>query len=297
MKFLFLLLFSISSLAAYAQLPNVSSGRIQRFDNFKSGYVQSRYIDVWLPQNYDTSKKYAVLYMHDGQMLFDSAITWNHQEWKVDETISSLIKDGKLKDLIVVAIPNNGKFRHAEYFPQRAIDFIPEKEKKKLLSQLEGEPMADNYLKFLVTELKPFVDSTFSTLKDQPNTFICGSSMGGLISMYAVCEYPDVFGGAACLSTHWPGNFEKKNNPIPKAFQDYLKDKLPSPDNHKFYFDYGDKTLDEMYEPYQKKVDEIIKSKAYTDKNMMSKFFPGEDHSEIAWSKRLNIPLLFLLGK
>ena len=75
-----------------------------------------------------------------------------------------------------------------------------------------GKIQSDNYLKFLVKELKPFIDSSFSTLKDQQNTFIAGSSMGGLISMYAICEYPLVFGGAACLSTHWPGIFTMINN-------------------------------------------------------------------------------------
>ena len=78
---------------------------------------------------------------------------------------------------------------------------------------------SDAYLKFLVTELKPFIDSTFSVATDRSNTFIAGSSMGGLISMYAVCEYPAVFGGAACLSTHWPGIFTAENNPIPEAFE------------------------------------------------------------------------------
>ncbi len=91
----------------------------------------------------------------------------------------------------------------------------------------------------MVNELKPFIDSNFATLGDQSNTFVAGSSMGGLISLYAVCEYPDVFGGAACLSTHWPGVFNSEHNPIPAAFIRYLESHLPSPVNHKLYFDYG----------------------------------------------------------
>jgi predicted alpha/beta superfamily hydrolase len=121
--------------------------------------------------------------------------------------------------------------------------------------------------------------------------------MGGLISMYAICEYPNVFGGAACLSTHWPGTFKVEGNPIPDAFFNYLSKNLPNPKSHKLYFDYGDQTLDALYPPLQKKADEVIKSKGYTAKNWITKFFSGENHSEKAWNKRLDIPLLFLLKK
>jgi len=107
--------------------------------------------------------------------------------------------------------------------------------------------------------------------------------MGGLISMYAICEYPDVFGGAACLSSHWPGTFTLDNNPIPQAFYNYLKKNLPSPKTHKIYFDYGTKTLDAMYPPLQEQVDIIMKSKGFTSKSWITKKFEGEDHSERAW--------------
>jgi hypothetical protein len=115
--------------------------------------------------------------------------------------------------------------------------------------------------------------------------------------MYAICEYPSVFGGAACLSTHWPGIFEMKDNPIPAAFANYLKNNLPNPKKHKIYFDYGDRTLDAMYPPLQKKVDEVMLQRGYSDKNWLTRFFPGDDHSEKSWSKRLDVPLVFLLGK
>jgi enterochelin esterase-like enzyme len=121
--------------------------------------------------------------------------------------------------------------------------------------------------------------------------------MGGLISLYAICEYPEVFGGAACLSTHWPGTFAAENNPVPEAFIQYLNKNLPSPETHKIYFDYGDQTLDAMYPPLQKKVDKVMKAKGFTDINWETKFFPGKDHSEKSWSERFDIPVIFLLGK
>jgi pimeloyl-ACP methyl ester carboxylesterase len=126
--------------------------------------------------------------------------------------------------------------------------------------------MSDEYLKFLVLELKPFIDGKYSTLPDRDNTFIAGSSMGGLISMYAICEYPAIFGGAACLSTHWPGIIEMKDNPVPIAFLDYLRRYLPDPSTHKIYFDYGTATLDAQYERYQLQVDGIMQPR-YTNQN------------------------------
>jgi enterochelin esterase-like enzyme len=119
--------------------------------------------------------------------------------------------------------------------------------------------------------------------------------MGGLISIYAICEYPNVFGGAACISTHWPGIFTSDNNPFPAAFTNYLQKHLPKPNTHKLYFDYGDQTLDAMYPPLQKNVDEVLKAKGFSAKNWITKYFPGADHSEKSWNKRLDIPLVFLL--
>lgn len=121
--------------------------------------------------------------------------------------------------------------------------------------------------------------------------------MGGLISIYAICEYPEVFGGAACLSTHWPGSFTLKNNPFPGRMLKYLRKNLPDPATHKIYFDCGDQTLDSLYPGIQRRVDRIMTAKGFTAAQWMTKYFPGEDHSENAWNRRLHIPLEFLFGE
>lgn len=302
----FLLLSLLLCLCAQlsAQMPQAASGTVQRFENFPSKYVSPRHVDVWLPEGYSTREKYAVLYMHDGQMLFDSTTTWNKQEWGVDETMSRLLAAGKIRNCIVVGIWNAGKTRHSNYFPQKPFESLPESLQDSLLYLAKRDQQSglfairvnsDHYLHFLVHELKPFIDSRFSTKKDRKNTFIAGSSMGGLISMYAICEYPKVFGGAACLSTHWPGTFAVENNPIPDAFFQYMRTHLPSPKTHTFYFDYGTATLDALYEPFQIKADQVMAAKGYTAKNWITRKFEGEDHSERAWRERLGIPLEFLL--
>ena len=268
--------------------------------------MPARNVDVWLPDNYTASKKYAVLYMHDGQMLFDSSITWNKQEWGVDETLNQLIQQNKIRDCIVVGIWNGGKSRHPEYFPQKPFEALSKEDQKLVYNAYRsgGQSIfsglaisSDNYLKFLVEELKPFIDKTYSTKPDASNTFVAGSSMGGLISMYAICEYPKVFSKAACLSTHWLGFREFENNPIPESFFKYMSANLPDPKNHKIYFDYGTETLDAGYLKYQYRVDETMMSKGYNQQNFKNLKFEGENHSEASWQKRVHIPLEFMFGK
>lgn len=306
MKFFSLLLVLLLSFTISAQLPSVISGKTERHTQFPSRFISSRNVDVWLPEGYSTSKKYNVLYMHDGQMLFDAATTWNKQAWDMDDVVTDLLKSNKINELIVVGIWNGGESRHADYFPQKSFELLSDAERETIYAagRTSGAGIfnnykirSDDYLRFLVQELKPFIDSAYATFKDREHTFIAGSSMGGLISLYAICEYPDVFGGAACLSTHWPGIFSMENNPVPAAFFKYMEKSLPDPGTHKIYFDYGDATLDALYPPLQQQADERMKKRGYSTKNWLTKYFPGENHSEIAWNKRLHIPLTFLLGK
>lgn len=152
-----------------------------------------------------------------------------------------------------------------------------------------NEMTSDNYLKFLVSELKPFIDKTYRTHTDRNNTFHIGSSMGGLISAYAIAEYPEIFGGAACMSSHWPiGD---------GAVVEWLNDHWPVAGSHRVYFDHGTETIDVAYEPYQQQMDEVMGKHGYTTgKDWITRRFDGADHSPRAWRERLHIPLKFLLG-
>jgi predicted alpha/beta superfamily hydrolase len=146
---------------------------------------RTRRVWIYLPESYNASrlKKYPVLYMHDGQNVFDEATSFAG-EWGVDEALDSLTE--KTKECIVVAVDNGGDKRMNEYNPY---------DHKKF-----GKGEGDKYVDFLVKTLKPFIDKKYRTLKDRPNTFIAGSSMGGLISLYAVLKYPKIFGGAGVFS-------------------------------------------------------------------------------------------------
>lgn len=260
-----------------------------RYEKFPSKLVDARNIDVWLPSDYSAKKKYAVLYMHDGQNLFDPKESYGGVDWGIDETMTRLLAENKIRDSIVVGVWNTPK-RFQEYMPQKAFAMMNEGQKADLRKFSNAESvLSDNYLKFLVTELKPFIDKTYSTKTDVRNTAIMGSSMGGLISLYAISEYPAVFGAAGCVSTHFPiGD---------GVVIDYMKTNLPSPKDHKIYFDYGTETLDATYEPFQLRADEVMRSKGFTAANWITRKFQGEEHSERSWRKRVDTPLVFLLGR
>ena len=112
----FLLLISLQTMS---QLPKVTTGTLVRIAGFQSKYIDARNIDIWLPEGFDKTKKYPVLYMHDGQALYDAATTWNHQSWDVDDVAGKLISEKKIREVIVVGIWNGGKSRHSDYLPQK----------------------------------------------------------------------------------------------------------------------------------------------------------------------------------
>lgn len=143
-----------------------------------------RRVWIYLPESYNNSKKkYPVLYMQDGQNVFDEA-TSAYGEWGVDEALDTL--GSQHKEIIVVAIDNGGDKRLNEYSPYDMEQY--------------GKGEGDQYVDFLVQTLKPYIDKHYRTKKDEKNTFIGGSSMGGLISFYAILKYPKVFGGAGVFS-------------------------------------------------------------------------------------------------
>lgn len=283
--------------------PQVSAGTLTIIRSFPSDYVAARDVFIWLPTQYDSTRAYPVLYMHDGQMLFDSTTTWNGQEWQVDETVQKLIDEQAIPTCIVVGVANVARDRHRDYFPEKPFHALAPGVKDSLFSLmrneaplLAGQPNADNYLKFLVNELKPYIDQHFATLPTASHTFIAGSSMGGLISMYAFFEYPEVFGGAACLSTHWIGSFTQ-NESIPAAFQQYLQARRLLLRGRRLYFDHGTTTLDQYYGPHQVAVDQIfVPLQEDPDYHYASEVFVGAPHTEQAWATRLAIPLRFLLA-
>lgn len=263
---------------------------IIRHDNFPSNYIPARHVHVWLPESYEQrpESRFSVLYMHDGQNLFDPTTATAGETWSVAETLEKLIQANKVRPTLIVGIFNHPN-RWEEYCPERPLTHPNGQQlQQKFKANLNVPLRSDNYLRFLVQELKPFIDQAYRTHSNQEETFIMGSSMGGLISLYAMCEFPELFAGAGCLSTHWPA--------LEGVILPYLERHIPNPGQHIFYFDYGTETLDALYEPLQKPVDALMAQKGFQqDEDWMTRRFEGAEHNEPAWRARLHIPLTFLL--
>jgi enterochelin esterase-like enzyme len=302
---LLLLLVAAPAFAGDANGPvHVSAGRIVDLGVLKSKYADPRRVVVWLPSGYsERGPKYAVLYMHDGQNLFDKETAGYGMEWQIDETLDRLIREKKVRPTIVVGIWNTPK-RLQEYVPSKAFNGLPPEYRQKIHALYGGDPLSDGYLKFIVRELRPMIDRHFNVKTDRADTAIMGSSMGSLISLYAIDEYPDIFGAAGMLSTHWPLVITPDDKPISdeqyeavsSAFERYLTPALPDPATHKLYFDHGSETLDANYARYQDRVDRVVRRRGYRQwANMLSLSYPGEKHNEISWASRVMVPLQFLL--
>ncbi len=290
----------LAQLSQGEALPGVT-GRVEHHADFPARELLPRHVDIWLPPSYGSSsdKRYPVVYMQDGQNLFDPKKSFIGVDWGVDEAMTRLIAEGKIREAIVVAIWNTPN-RTKEYLPERPFrEYLNAERREAVFKELAiggGAPLTvddlrgDKYLKFLVTELKPFIDKTYRTHPECANTFIMGSSGGAFISLYAICEYPHVFGGAGSVSGHYPlGD---------GMLVDAFRHRLPDPRCHKLYFDFGTETLDKNYEPFQWRMDEVVAKRGYVRGcNWLTCKFRGADHSERSWRARVHFPLEFFLRK
>lgn len=245
------------------------TGQIQYFKDQHADGLLNRDVIVWLPPDYDKdlSKKYAVLYMHDGQNLFDPKTSSFGTDWQVDETCDSLIKMGKIPPVIVVGINNTA---------DRSLDYSP-------------GTKGTAYMNFIIHKLKPMIDSTYRTLPDRKHTFVGGSSMGGLISMMLVWEHPEVFYGAICMS---PAFQYQDFDYVPKITSDKATKK-----DVKIYLDMGTIGLETQLQPGVNAMIQALKAKNYLENK--DYFYVKEEqarHAEADWARRLPKALIFLLN-
>lgn len=253
--------------------------------------LNRRRVDVWLPQAYHANPQgsFPVLYIQDGQTVFDH---WRRGTggWELHRAISLLAEEEKIIPPVVVAISSTLN-RAGDYLPAKALSVSVGSDESKE-STFVGKTntrniVSDLYLDWMVSTLKPAIDQRYRTLPEAEHTGLMGSSLGGLISLYALCEYPEVYGKVACLSTHWPA--------VGEGMLEYLEQYLPQPGQHKLYFDHGSEGLDRDYEPWQARVDALLRQKGYREgKDFSSWSFPGEDHTTDAWKNRVHIPLTFI---
>jgi predicted alpha/beta superfamily hydrolase len=293
-------LIAVSGAAAFiALLPSGASaqdqGRFVDLGALQSKYIAPTKVVVWLPPDYAAGKqRYGVVYMHDGQNLFDPKRSNFNKVWAADKSALRLIAAGKVKPFIIVGIDQPGEDRGRQYFPRVMTDLLSPAVREKLASQGNGKPIiSDEYLKFIVTELKPQIDRDFRTKPARKDTSIAGSSMGGLISLYAITKYPKIFGTAGAVSTHLPlanpnwSDEERKD--IFHAWQIYVKQELGKPNGRRIWFDHGTETLDAFYRPYQENLDAALVANGWRKgRDFSSRVYAGTPHEENAWAARMD---------
>ncbi|MEO7984022.1 MAG: alpha/beta hydrolase-fold protein, partial [Bacteroidota bacterium] len=228
---------------------------------------RTRRVWIYLPGEYLTSPKshFPVLYMHDGQNVFDDATSFSG-EWGIDEFMDTV----SAKHCIVVAIDHGGAKRINEYCPYDMERF--------------GKGEGDLYVEFLAKTLKPYIDKQYRTLKKKEHTFIAGSSMGGIISMYALLKYPKIFGGAGVFSpAFWVG---------PKIFDD-IKAKGEKVKSH-IYFYAGKQEGESMVPDMLKAFEEM----ARVSKSKMTTVIRDDGkHNEPTWRKEFPLFYDWLINK
>ncbi len=260
---------------------NVEGTLIYWKDTPSAFLSESRHVVIWLPPGYDANPemRYQVLYMSDGENLFDPRIASWGVDWGVDEAMVRGAAAGKFEPAIVI-----GTWSTAV----RGYDYSPWHD-------------ADDYGSFLTEELMPRINSEFRTLTGPDNTSVMGSSMGGLLAYYLVKNYPDAFGACGCVSSHFalsaaafapPG----EGDPTPYIQKDIeAGDTVPR--GVRFYFDYGTETLDATYEQDHEPVRHWLLEQGLVEgRDFRMRKYEGADHSERAWRARVGDQLEWLLG-
>lgn len=276
------------------------AGRIERWAGYPSRHVAARHVEVWLPPGYEArvrdGARFGVLYMHDGQMLFDARTTWNKQAWGAEVAAQAVMAAGGVQDFIIVAPWNGGELRRSEYYPAGFLPHLPATLRDHYVKEaLAGQPRSDAYLRFLVEELKPAVDARYATRPEREACWLMGSSMGGLISAYGLWEYPQVFGGAVCLSTHWIGIWQR-NAEFPAAAMAYLQARPPAPESVRLWTDRGTRELDAQYAGAHEDIAALLRRLGFAAPRFHAEVVEGTGHNETDWSRRLERAMRFLVA-
>ncbi|MEM7702166.1 MAG: alpha/beta hydrolase-fold protein [Pseudomonadota bacterium] len=269
-------------------------GRFLEYRNLAVLGLPDQRLTIWLPPGYDAAAtRYRVLYMHDAQNLFDPALSNFNKVWAADKAMMAHAAKRGEDPWIVVGLWSPGADRYRQYMPKPAYDDASLELRRRMDAFGNGKPIVSHlYIDWIATTLKPWVDRALRTKPGRDDTAIIGSSMGGLISLYAFLEHPRVFGRAGCVSTHWPGTNPTAVDGVDvemlRIWTDMIETGLGDPEGRKIWFDHGDATLDANYPPYQDVIDATIGSTDWVKgTHWQSRLYPGAEHEENAWARRL----------
>jgi len=281
------------------RLPDSPSGTLFVFPGMKPADVNAkRSVYVWLPPKYfaETNRRYPVLYMHDGQQIWDSEASAKGG-WKVDTTAEKLINEGKIRPMIIVGVENSAQ-RPEEFTGFSAFYGLDVAVNTNLVKR--GLDYSDGYRNFVVKEIKPWVDRTWRTLPDRNDTFLAGSSFGAVVSLYIGFSESSVFSGIGSFSGgNYPAADIMKEKKASFSRSPYLIDKVIHRTNAmRVYLDCGNQDLDAVFRPRTEDMHAALQKLGYADgKDMFFQIDPKAGHEEPQWAKRFPDFLLFMFGR
>ncbi len=241
--------------------------------------------------------------MHDGHNLFDPAKSNFNKVWAADKAMLAVMANGKVEPHIIVGIWAPGTDRYRQYLP-KDIYLSASPGLRTQMDKMAGGPIvSDAYLACLAGPLKQQIDRDYRTRPGPRDTAIAGSSMGGLLSCYAFLNRPDVYGRAACISSHWPA-VNPADQPaggdrdLIALLDQWFAAKLGRANARRLWLDHGTATLDAFYAPSQRSVDQRLASTKWKrGRDWESNVFEGAEHEENAWARRLPEVFGWLLRK
>jgi predicted alpha/beta superfamily hydrolase len=257
------------------------TGHFEVIETFPSKHVAARTVQVWLPAQYasEPTRRFPVLYLHDGQMKFDAAEAG--AEWQMDESAQRLIGRGEIAPFIMVAAHHSREQRILDYTPTASL-LSAERLGAREPSRAGGGAPA--YAQFLKTELKPMIDARYRTLPDRSNTAVGGASLGGLVSLWLALHHGDTFGSALVVSPSvwWDDEF---------ATQDAAKVPTAQLKGSKIWLDMGAHEGEEAL-PAVRKLRQVLQ-----DRVTLRYVEDGDGgHDEASWARRAPEMLKFLYG-
>ena len=258
---------------------------------------------IWLPPEYyqwPADHRFPVLYMWDGQNLFDPATTHYGKAWMVHDVLTEMVKRGEAEPHIVVGIWSPpGKDRYRSYLPQFAADKAKGDVASNIREMAGGPVLSKRQLDWVADFLKPSIDSSYRTQSDARHTTIVGASMGGVMSCYAIVARADIFGNAGCVSAHFalidPELAPANEKQITALWANFLDTKLGPPAGRRIWMDHGTEKLDSYYGPWQRMVAENFTALGWREgEDFTARVYQGAEHDEISWNIRLSEMLNWL---
>lgn len=303
MRVLARLLVLLAALLAGPVLAAPDTGRFLEYERIAAAGLPEQRLTIWLPPGYDSSdQRYPVLYMHDGHNLFDPAKSNFNKIWAADRAMLAAVGSGKVEPHIIVGIWAPGADRYRQYLPQSLYEAAGGTPRAAMDAMTGGPVISRAYLDWLAGPLKQWVDASFRTRPGRDDTAIVGSSMGGLMSCYAILERAATYGRAGCVSAHWPAANPQvvgEANPELIALWDrWFAARLGKPDGRRIWLDHGTATLDAFYAPYQQVIDARFAAAGWQrGRDWESRVYPGAEHEENAWAARLPEVFTWLLAR